>query len=198
MSAICDYCRQDMKTADGCILTEEDLADTVVGKPVFYGEETHKGLVMQLGPVDAAEFLRAHPAPPRCSDCNTMLGKPHHPGCDQEECPKCHMQSLGCPCPEELENKLLPASAILNKLQEIPGLLEAGKKESAVVRELLKDLTDKELAEMVRKAFRKAVPAVMLMSTDQKDYLGTFFAYSLYLAERVADRPERETSETLQ
>jgi hypothetical protein len=190
MSAICDYCKQDMQTADGCILTEEDLNDRIMGKPVFYGQETHQGIVMQLGAEKAKEFLLQNPSPPRCGDCNTLLGMPHHPGCDQEECPKCHMQSLGCPCPEEVENRLLPASAVLNKLQEIPGLLEAGRKESAVVRELLKDLTDKELADMVRSAFRKAVPAVMLMSNDQKDYLGTFFAYSLYLAERVAEKAE--------
>jgi hypothetical protein len=35
-----------------------------------------------------------------CNDCNTPLGGMHHPGCDLEECPACHSQSIGCDCPD--------------------------------------------------------------------------------------------------
>jgi len=32
----------------------------------------------------------------RCGDCGAIEGGFHHPGCDQERCPKCGKQLLGC------------------------------------------------------------------------------------------------------
>jgi hypothetical protein len=33
-----------------------------------------------------------------CGVCGVPLGSFHHPGCDVEECPKCHEQLLICDC----------------------------------------------------------------------------------------------------
>ncbi|HEU4559793.1 MAG TPA: hypothetical protein VFS20_18220 [Longimicrobium sp.] len=33
-----------------------------------------------------------------CGDCNVSAGQHHHPGCDIEECPKCHLRLIGCGC----------------------------------------------------------------------------------------------------
>jgi hypothetical protein len=32
----------------------------------------------------------------RCPDCFVKEGGIHHPGCDQEKCPKCGNQMIGC------------------------------------------------------------------------------------------------------
>ncbi len=34
----------------------------------------------------------------RCVDCNVAVGGFHHPGCDQEKCPRCHGQIISCGC----------------------------------------------------------------------------------------------------
>lgn len=33
-----------------------------------------------------------------CHDCNVSVGQKHHPGCDMEECPRCHGQLISCGC----------------------------------------------------------------------------------------------------
>jgi hypothetical protein len=33
-----------------------------------------------------------------CRDCGAMRGQLHIPGCDAEECPKCHKQAVVCGC----------------------------------------------------------------------------------------------------
>jgi hypothetical protein len=37
----------------------------------------------------------------RCFDCNVARGGFHHPGCDQERCPKCGGQLISCGCLDE-------------------------------------------------------------------------------------------------
>ena len=34
----------------------------------------------------------------RCVDCNVAVGGFHHPGCDQEKCPRCGGQLISCDC----------------------------------------------------------------------------------------------------
>jgi hypothetical protein len=34
----------------------------------------------------------------RCHDCNVEPGGFHHPGCDNEDCPKCSGQLISCGC----------------------------------------------------------------------------------------------------
>lgn len=33
-----------------------------------------------------------------CNDCGIAYSNLHHPGCDLEECPKCHQQAIACGC----------------------------------------------------------------------------------------------------
>jgi hypothetical protein len=36
--------------------------------------------------------------PTNCHDCAALPGQLHGPGCDMEECPKCHAQFISCDC----------------------------------------------------------------------------------------------------
>ncbi len=38
-----------------------------------------------------------------CHDCGCKGGQLHHWGCDNEVCPKCHGQALGCECGEDYQ-----------------------------------------------------------------------------------------------
>ena len=195
MSAICSHCGMDMMEADGCWQTPIDQRDNH-NAPIPYGKETHRALKMQVGEDKAQALLDVLPTPDRCPDCNVRLGENHHISCDQEECPICHLQVLMCgqclsaPEEEDIERYTQVAHSVLNGFKEVPGLIEAGKVEADKVRNMLEGLTNKEIAELIRKAFRESIPAVFLMTSDQKRYLGTFFAYSLYLAERVMEDKE--------
>lgn len=40
----------------------------------------------------------------RCGDCAVEAGQIHHWGCDNERCPKCSGQALGCECDEHGTN----------------------------------------------------------------------------------------------
>lgn len=74
MSAICGFCEQEMN-GTGCTLEAyDDFPDGIV----------RKRLPSVLdGP---------------CHDCNTPPGALHHPGCDEERCPLCGGQAIGCSC----------------------------------------------------------------------------------------------------
>ena len=40
----------------------------------------------------------AHTSEHRCGDCNVTCDGNHHPGCDQERCPRCSGQLISCGC----------------------------------------------------------------------------------------------------
>ena len=46
---------------------------------------------------------KGEPTDTPCHDCNVTEGQMHHWGCDNESCPKCGGQALGCECPEKYE-----------------------------------------------------------------------------------------------
>jgi hypothetical protein len=39
-----------------------------------------------------------------CPDCGVGRGGIHHPGCDIEQCPRCHEQLITCDCAEPEES----------------------------------------------------------------------------------------------
>jgi len=107
--ALCAACNQAMTVGAGC---------TVDGGRIRHGQETllanRAQFAAQRGvenpihdPVgmddpEADEFFRTRHIGPYtdrpCPDCAVEVGRLHHPGCDQEECPDCHLQAIGCGC----------------------------------------------------------------------------------------------------
>ena len=80
MSTICEVCNSKMFDAQGCIETlvrfpdgkmYERLTDTLCGE---------------------------HEEERNCHDCGCAPGHFHHPGCDNEMCPRCGGQLLSCDC----------------------------------------------------------------------------------------------------
>lgn len=124
--AICPECELEMLEADGCRVGRfSDFEDGVVRQRVRWGRENHQGLRQALAfepgqtdrPQPLAEddprYLKAaklYGIGPffdgrRCPDCNCLPDSYHHVGCDQEECPRCHYQALGCRCLDWITEK---------------------------------------------------------------------------------------------
>jgi hypothetical protein len=80
--AKCNDCQQEMTLHVSCV-PEPRLLATGVYEPIRWGKER--------------EFRRQK-VKGRCGDCGTPVGGVHHPGCDMEECPRCHWQALSCGC----------------------------------------------------------------------------------------------------
>ncbi len=106
--AICDWCKQEMtdeKTVSCKENTEVKFPDGTVLPAVRF-------FPRNLTPEQQKQVAWAHPeivekklyspsSSNRCHDCNTYIGGFHHPGCDNERCPKCHGQLISCGCLEE-------------------------------------------------------------------------------------------------
>jgi hypothetical protein len=114
----CEFCKGN---ADSCInvpITVKD-ATSVNGtkdlSPIPYGSETRHTMFLQYQaqfPSESEEqirqrvddFLKKYQVgkytepDSRCHDCGVKVGGYHHPGCDDEECPNCHMQLISCGC----------------------------------------------------------------------------------------------------
>ncbi len=81
--SVCEFCKQEMLTADGCSMK----VFIISGKPyprIKDGEE---------GDFDVTEDDAY-----RCDDCNALKGHYHHFGCDHERCPSCGRQLITCKC----------------------------------------------------------------------------------------------------
>ncbi len=103
--AKCKVCQKEMRVGVSCIPTKLEFAKrfTTPGKThlsdrkhavVF--ERVLNGSERRYGAVDKALGIDGHKVP--CHDCNAPVGGFHHPGCDVEECPRCHLQAIGCGC----------------------------------------------------------------------------------------------------
>lgn len=105
--ATCSVCSQPMDV-DSCAHDQARIR---------WGQETHLAVRAQYAAQRGVEDPIANPLPAddeevdaffrlcnigpyvgdrRCPDCNVAPGGLHHPGCDTEECPTCHLQALGC------------------------------------------------------------------------------------------------------
>ena len=126
--AECAACGQEMTEGAGCLVgVYDDFKDGVGRTRVRYGDEIHEGLRLQYDqqPEIAVawgvevgapweEFLAAvveQTTNTPCHDCAVGRGDWHHPGCDVEECPRCHLQALSCDCvdPEAQQDRNIPA-----------------------------------------------------------------------------------------
>lgn len=75
---ICDFCQQEMNSIqDTC--TKNLIVDFPDGT----------SLPSMNYPIDEIN---------PCHDCYVKPGGKHHPGCDQEKCPKCQEQIISCGC----------------------------------------------------------------------------------------------------
>lgn len=83
--AKCDYCNEDMLESNGCNISQLVLNDGKTYDRIAVGDEYD----FYYGYED--ENLRCH-------DCNALMGKYHHSGCDCERCSRCHEQLISCEC----------------------------------------------------------------------------------------------------
>lgn len=86
---ICGWCNKHMGgKISSCDENVKVDFGTSVMDPIKYGDETR------------AKFENE-----RCHDCKVTKGGIHHPGCDVEECPKCHKQLISCGCLDEKDEQ---------------------------------------------------------------------------------------------
>lgn len=92
--ALCNVCKGRMLKIDGCRMIQVSIYD---GPPPQRGERRRPVKVMDPIPFGKEErYGQVDPPIGRCHDCGAMPGKFHHPGCDWEECPNCHLQMISC------------------------------------------------------------------------------------------------------
>lgn len=96
--AICNECRKEMLTADGCDIKYVNING-------FQLERIKCGDPDDLHDIEPGE---------RCHDCGALYGHYHHPGCDAERCPHCGHQLLSCDC-EEVDFDIIRKPFIINK-----------------------------------------------------------------------------------
>lgn len=80
--AICSHCNQEMTKGMSC----------TPPTPVVIGGQSFDPVPNRSG------------SP--CHDCRTPAGGLHHPGCDDERCPKCGGQLISCGCLRSDEDEL--------------------------------------------------------------------------------------------
>lgn len=89
--ADCAFCKKDMLVVDGCI--------SVAVKIYKPRPKSGRDLLRRMNPIrygNEQRFPDMREKPQRCHDCNAKIGYFHHPNCDWEECPNCHLQMLTC------------------------------------------------------------------------------------------------------
>jgi len=74
--AICNGCGKNMLKAKGCTLDMVMYDGHFIKRSTEYWQDEGE----------------------RCGDCGSLSGRVHHYGCDNERCPVCGGQFMGCEC----------------------------------------------------------------------------------------------------
>ena len=101
--ATCRTCQQEMQTADTCTAKVVIFSDGTSYTPIRWAPS------IELDDFERLGLRWKRDARRRCHDCGVAAGGVHHPGCDQELCPKCNGQLIGCDCSESVQARLVPA-----------------------------------------------------------------------------------------
>lgn len=77
---LCDCCEKEMTAPEviSCDLVPVRMKDGTFRNPLTFQTED--------------KYVE------RCHDCRVLIGGFHHPGCDEEVCPKCGKFLNGCGC----------------------------------------------------------------------------------------------------
>lgn len=84
--AVCTWCKQEMMAATTATCSGNDVVEFPDGTILPSVSSTDN---------DGVE---------RCFDCLILVGGKHHPGCDNERCPRCNGQLISCGCLNEEED----------------------------------------------------------------------------------------------
>jgi hypothetical protein len=90
--AVCTWCQGEMTLHVTCIETPQAIRymDPIEIDSFRKGSGPDKQLTESI--------IRSMKKKGYCGDCGTPVGGFHHPGCDMEACPGCHMQRISCGC----------------------------------------------------------------------------------------------------
>lgn len=103
--AICDWCYQEMSSNTTNTCTGNEFVEFPDGEKLPAIKYTNVGLSRYVGVLDGYTNEKIEDSNQRCHDCNIQVGGYHHPGCDMEECPRCHGQLISCGCLDDEEEE---------------------------------------------------------------------------------------------
>jgi len=108
--AVCGWCNQEMSISETISCTGNETVKFPNGEELgairFFPSdlsEERKDQIRRAHPEIIDRGLYSPSSGNRCHDCNVYIGGFHHPGCDNERCPKCGAQLISCGCLEEEE-----------------------------------------------------------------------------------------------
>ena len=137
--------------ADELAMAATDDACYLIGRTEYsrirYGDETRGGGNWHIS------SRTGQPQP--CGDCAVPVGAYHIPGCDVEECPRCHGQSISCDCDEETLRELQqeyrrlrderPNARLLAEVARLREIARHVEADNAALREIAQAVADAQL-----------------------------------------------------